>query len=297
MSCNKNIEIKQGTTFSLSVDFTGTGFSLDDVERIEFMFKKQRSKDADDIKANVYKSDGTGDSTRIPNTNIILVPFTETDTYLFDEGQVFYMDTKIYMTGSTHNPPTNIVEIMMSDTLFDGSFPGPSVIPLDVTENGTYTAPLGKSYNPVNVNVEFSTIPLDVTENGVYTPPEGQAYDTVTVNVPTVDETEYTATTKLTTKRTYISFSNLLGNPREWYLVPDGFPADSYSTYYINGGNKTNNGAIMYVCHGSMSGYDVRPATVTPGYSDGVLTIPSVTGISSGCYYRANVNYVLHYKL
>lgn len=118
------------------------------------MFKKQRSKDADDVKVNVWKADGTGECTRVENTNTILVPFTETDTYMFNEGQVFFMDTKIYMTGSAQNPPTNIVEIMMSDTLFDGEV-DPSIGTLEVNANGTYDAPEGHYYNRVIVNVEI----------------------------------------------------------------------------------------------------------------------------------------------
>ena len=35
---------------------------------------------------------------------------------------------------------------------------GVTVIPLEVTENGTYTAPHGKAYTPVSVNV-FDNLP------------------------------------------------------------------------------------------------------------------------------------------
>lgn len=35
-----------------------------------------------------------------------------------------------------------------------------TVEPLNVTENGLYTAPLGKAYNPVNVNVQGGGAPL-----------------------------------------------------------------------------------------------------------------------------------------
>ena len=60
-----------------------------------------------------------------------------------------------------------------------------SVQSLSVTENGRYTAPSGKAYTPVNVNVpQISVESLSVTENGTYTAPGGKAYSPVNVNVP-----------------------------------------------------------------------------------------------------------------
>lgn len=44
-----------------------------------------------------------------------------------------------------------------------------TVEPLTITENGTYTAPDGVSYNPVNVNVEPVLQDKTITENGEYT--------------------------------------------------------------------------------------------------------------------------------
>lgn len=59
---------------------------------------------------------------------------------------------------------------------------------LSVTENGTYTAPSGKAYSPVTVNVptdEPVLIALNTEINGTFTPPEGvDGYDEVTVDVP-----------------------------------------------------------------------------------------------------------------
>lgn len=58
---------------------------------------------------------------------------------------------------------------------------------LSVTDNGTYTAPSGKAYSPVTVNVptdEPVLIALNTEINGTFTPPEGvDGYDEVTVNV------------------------------------------------------------------------------------------------------------------
>lgn len=63
----------------------------------------------------------------------------------------------------------------------NGGGSGVNVQPLDVTENGTYTAPEGVAYSPVNVNVqggggEASAIikPLTITENGTYSAKSGK---------------------------------------------------------------------------------------------------------------------------
>ena len=54
-----------------------------------------------------------------------------------------------------------------------------------ILENGVYTAPAGKAYSPVTVNVPtYDVDSLSVTENGTYTPETGNAYNSVVVNVP-----------------------------------------------------------------------------------------------------------------
>lgn len=59
------------------------------------------------------------------------------------------------------------------------------VQPLSVTSNGTYTAPDGVAYSPVNVSIPSQNIiTLNATSNGTYNPGSGNAYGTVTVNVP-----------------------------------------------------------------------------------------------------------------
>jgi hypothetical protein len=64
---------------------------------------------------------------------------------------------------------------------------GVTTEPLSVTVNGTYTAPSGKAYSPVTVNVEApepTLEPLTVTENGNYTPGAGvDGFSSVRVNV------------------------------------------------------------------------------------------------------------------
>lgn len=64
----------------------------------------------------------------------------------------------------------------------------PIIVPLEITENGTYTAQEGiDGYSPVMVNVEGDEpviVPLEITENGTYTAQEGiDGYSPITVNV------------------------------------------------------------------------------------------------------------------
>jgi hypothetical protein len=58
------------------------------------------------------------------------------------------------------------------------------VKPLQVSENGTYEAPEGEAYSPVEVSVPVPELePLSVEENGTYTPEKGHAFSEVAVNV------------------------------------------------------------------------------------------------------------------
>lgn len=52
---------------------------------------------------------------------------------------------------------------------------------LEVDENGTYTAPLGKAYTPVKVNVPQPSGSVNITENGTV---DVKDYETAVVNVP-----------------------------------------------------------------------------------------------------------------
>ena len=120
MDCNYEKGVKQGTTHSLAVSFSGDcdDFSLDNVERIEFVFKQQRSKDAPALKTAVWDASDPAGALRIPETNTVAVLFSEEETYRFKPGKPFYMDTKIFVENSDENPATSIVEVVMNDTLF-----------------------------------------------------------------------------------------------------------------------------------------------------------------------------------
>lgn len=120
MSCNCKSEIKQGTRLGLSVLFEGDDeFTLDDISQVEFVFKQRRSANADVIKSSVWKSDGTGDCTRVENTNTIVVPFSRDETYAFKPDEIFYMDTRMSRSDSLDNLLTEVIEITMSATLFE----------------------------------------------------------------------------------------------------------------------------------------------------------------------------------
>lgn len=66
--------------------------------------------------------------------------------------------------------------------------PDHNVEPLSVTNNGTYTAPQGKAYSPVTVNVpHITTEEFSTSANGTFHAPSGKAYDPVIVNVPHIE--------------------------------------------------------------------------------------------------------------
>ena len=72
-----------------------------------------------------------------------------------------------------------------------GGGTAPVIEPLEVTENGTYTAPSGvDGYSPVTVNVPIPegyikpSGTLEITENGTH---DAEAYKAVSVNVPVPD--------------------------------------------------------------------------------------------------------------
>ena len=84
--------------------------------------------------------------------------------------------------------------------LVEDSESGSIAEPLAVTENGTYTAPSGKAYSPVTVNVPSVDLEdnkeISITENGTVeiTPTEGKdgmKKVTANINVPSVSAFRY----------------------------------------------------------------------------------------------------------
>ena len=87
--------MKQGTQFALPVEI---GMSLDEVSRIEFVFKQKSCKGFPAIKSNVWPDD----CTRQEGQNIILIPWTREETYKFlgGEASVSYTHLVIGSHGS-----------------------------------------------------------------------------------------------------------------------------------------------------------------------------------------------------
>ena len=92
-----------------------------------------------------------------------------------------------YNTGNNGMDITDVPQNLNSYIVLGGGS-GVTVEPLSVTSNGIYTAPMGKAYTPVDVNVpvppSVTVECLSVTSNGTYTAPTGKAYSPVDVNVP-----------------------------------------------------------------------------------------------------------------
>ena len=90
------------------------GMSLDEISRIEFVFKQKNYNGFPAIKSNVWPDD----CTRQAGQNIILIPWTREETYKFLGGETLYMDTRITLRDSTDQPQTEILALKMSPTLF-----------------------------------------------------------------------------------------------------------------------------------------------------------------------------------
>lgn len=103
---------KQGTTFSLAVDFTG--LDLDQAERIEFIFRRGPTNASPLIK----RCSWPGEAAREEGGSRILVPWAAAETWLVPGDGTFYLDTRITFRDSTDQPQTEILALKMSPTLF-----------------------------------------------------------------------------------------------------------------------------------------------------------------------------------
>ena len=103
---------KQGTTFSLAVDFTG--LDLDKAERIEFIFRRGPTNASPLIK----RCSWPGEAVREEGGRRILVPWAAAETWLVPGDGTFYLDTRITLRDSTDQPQTEILALKMSPTLF-----------------------------------------------------------------------------------------------------------------------------------------------------------------------------------
>ena len=78
----------------------------------------------------------------------------------------------------------DMFDVILAKKLAGGGGSSVTVESLSVTENGEYSEQ-GIAYSPVTVNVPQTTVePLNATANGTYTAPSGKAYSPVEVAVP-----------------------------------------------------------------------------------------------------------------
>ena len=107
--------VKAGTSYVLPVNISDTNFA--NISSIEFLFKQNAKGET--LKTAYWSKDGTcRDAEKESGKNTILVIFSRDDTYLFKQGAVFLMDTRIHYDGAETNPYTPIVPLMMDETLF-----------------------------------------------------------------------------------------------------------------------------------------------------------------------------------
>lgn len=108
---------QQSTNFLMPISLDG--IDLTDVESIEIMFKQERSPAAKPLKTALWRADGTGSATTDPETeNGILVPWTMEETYYFAPEREFYLHARIWLVGTTMNPPVPILPLTMDMSLF-----------------------------------------------------------------------------------------------------------------------------------------------------------------------------------
>lgn len=107
--------IKRGTTPTITVQITG--ITPEDAEKIEFIFKHQKSEYAREICAKVYPGE---DVSYHSDTSCFHIALTDAETRLFQANNTVYMDTRITLVGGTI-PATEIVSFGITDTLFRGT--------------------------------------------------------------------------------------------------------------------------------------------------------------------------------
>ena len=157
---------------------------------------------------------------------------------------------------------------------------------------------IGGTVEPTEIEVE----PLSVTQNGTYTAPTGKAYSPVTVNVSGGGTlTVKTATATHTATSQTLSFSSLSAQPKYWFCRVTSQVSSSGNTtyYYITDlfydgtsikGNTFRIGSTRRI-------YNITSG-ISQSYNNGTLTITggSSTGSSPGQFYGASgISYELVY--
>lgn len=182
------------------------------------------------------------------------------------------------------------------------------------TNNGGYfhqpgnyqlTYGVGGTVEPVEIEVE----PLNVTINGTYTAPEGKAYSPVTVNVSGGSVNIGTKTINTSNNPVSISFSSMNGTPKAFFLRSTSQISSSGSTTYYYITDLVYDGNANNYCDGNCfrigSTRRVDPITTTASggvvsgyswsYSGTTLTINSSAASRSASPGAFNGNYELVY--
>lgn len=109
------LKIKAGTNLSLPLEIIDSKFEL--IEAIEFLFKQ--TEDGETLKTAYWSRDGESrDAVLIDGTQTISVRFRREDTYLFQQNENFFIDTRIHYMNTDENPYTPILQLRMNQTLF-----------------------------------------------------------------------------------------------------------------------------------------------------------------------------------
>lgn len=165
---------------------------------------------------------------------------------------------------------------------------------LTITSNGTnqggyfhqpgyyqLTAVYGGKIEPTEIEVE----PLSVTQNGTYTAPTGKAYSPVVVNVPTGGGVNVATTTWTNSSSTATShtFTGLLGTPKAAFLrcTSSLSRSSNSSNYYVADMRWTGSATAGNSFRRSNGTY----ANVTSGYSfsaSGTSLTVTTSGTSTG---------------
>jgi len=110
-----SVKIKAGTIFVLPVKIEDVNF--EHIEAVEFLFKQAETGET--LKTAYWSREGESrDAELVEDEPIILVRFEREDSYLFQQEEMFFMDTRIHYYGTDINPYTPLVRVRMNQTLF-----------------------------------------------------------------------------------------------------------------------------------------------------------------------------------
>lgn len=112
--------IKAGLTFALQALLEDENAAQ--IEAVEFMFKQEEDSTAPVLKTAYWSRDGASRDCELAEETetelTIHVHFSRADTYLFEQGEPFFMDTRVHYEGVGGNPYTPIVRLRMGNSLF-----------------------------------------------------------------------------------------------------------------------------------------------------------------------------------